>query len=338
MSRCIQLAKKGLGSTYPNPLVGCVIVHKNKIIGEGWHEKAGEAHAEVRAIASVKNHELLKESCIYVSLEPCSHYGKTPPCANLIIDKEIPEIIIGAVDPFAEVSGNGIKKLFEAGRKVRVGVLEKECLDLNKRFNTFHQKKRPYIILKWAETPDGFVAPKTQDEIFWISNAYSKQMVHKWRSEEAAIMVGTNTAEKDNPQLNTRSWSGKSPIRIVIDKNLKLSENLHLFDGSTQTYVFHDFNLKAENKNNLDYIGIDFSENILNQLMQNLYQLNIQSIIIEGGSQTLQSFIDQNLWDEARVFTGQNKLDSGIKAPKFDCTPILTEKISTDILNIYRND
>ncbi|SDZ87031.1 bifunctional diaminohydroxyphosphoribosylaminopyrimidine deaminase/5-amino-6-(5-phosphoribosylamino)uracil reductase RibD [Psychroflexus halocasei] len=338
MSRCIQLAKKGLGSTYPNPLVGCVIVHKNKIIGEGWHEKAGEAHAEVRAIASVKNHELLKESQIYVSLEPCSHYGKTPPCANLIIDKKIPEIIIGAVDPFAEVSGNGIKKLFEAGRKVRVGVLEKECLDLNKRFNTFHQKKRPYIILKWAETPDSFVAPKTQDGIFWISNPYSKQMVHKWRSEEVAIIVGTNTALKDNPQLNTRSWSGKSPIRIVIDKNLKLTEDLHLFDASVQTYIFHHLELNAKDKKNLNYIGIDFSKNVLNQLMEKLYQLKIQSVIIEGGSQTLQSFIDQNLWDEARVFTGQNKLNNGIKAPKFDFTPILTEKISTDIFKTYRND
>lgn len=338
MSRCIKLAKKGLGSTYPNPLVGCVIVHKNKIIGEGWHEKAGEDHAEVRAIASVKNQKLLKNSRIYVCLEPCSHYGKTPPCANLIIDKEIPEIVIGAVDPFAAVAGSGIKKLLEAGRKVRVGVLEKECLALNKRFNTFHQQKRPHIILKWAQTADAFIAPKTQEEIFWISNSYSKQLVHKWRSEEASILVGTATAQKDNPQLNTRNWAGTSPQRIVLDKDLKLPQDLHLFDGATPTYIFHNQNLTPENQNNTTYVPLDFSKNVLKQLLQSLYDLNIQSLIVEGGAHTLQEFIDQNIWDEARLFFSKGQLSEGIKAPQFEFSPISTQTIADDCLKIFKND
>ena len=220
IKRCIELAKNGLGATYPNPLVGSVIVYKNKIIGEGWHQKAGAPHAEVNAINSVKDESLLNKSTIYVSLEPCSHFGKTPPCSDLIIAKGIKKVIIGTVDPFAEVAGRGIKKLMEAGCEVQVGILEKECQDLNKRFFTFHQKKRPYIILKWAQTTDGFIAPKVQEkrEPVWITNQYSKQLVHKWRSEEQAILVGTNTAIADNPKLNTRLWNGKNPVRVVIDK------------------------------------------------------------------------------------------------------------------------
>ena len=224
MARCIQLAKNGLGTTYPNPLVGSVIVYNGKIIGEGWHKKAGEAHAEVNAINSVKDKTLLAKSTIYVSLEPCSHYGKTPPCADLIAYHKIPNVIIGTIDPFAKVAGNGLKKLMEAGSKITLGVLEKECKELNKRFFTFHEKKRPYIILKWAETQDGFIAPLEQEsgKPFWITSPESKKRVHKWRTEEAAILVGTKTVELDNPSLTARLWKGEQPLRVVIDKSMKL--------------------------------------------------------------------------------------------------------------------
>ena len=239
INRCIELAQKGLGNTYPNPMVGSVIVHNDKIIGEGWHHIAGEPHAEVNAINSVQDQSLLKKSTIYVSLEPCSHYGKTPPCSDLIIAKEIKKVVIATVDPFAEVSGRGIKKLLSAGCEVIVGVLEKEAQELNKRFFTFHQKKRPYVILKWAQSEDCFLAPEDKEtrEPVWITNKYSNQLVHKWRSEEQGILVGTNTAILDNPKLNTRLWEGKHPTRILIDQNLRTPQNSALFDGSIKTIV-----------------------------------------------------------------------------------------------------
>src|SRR5690554_546144 len=238
MSRCIQLAKNGLGATYPNPLVGSVIVHKDRIIGEGWHQMAGQPHAEVNALKSVADQELLKEATIYVNLEPCSHYGKTPPCSDLIIIKGIKRVVIGSSDPNPEVAGRGIKKLRDADCEVILGVRKEECDDLNKRFFTFHNKKRPYIFLKWAQTPDGFIAPekktRTTTNPVWITNEYSRQLVHKMRSEEMAILVGTNTVMEDNPSLTVREWAGKNPIRVVIDRTLKLPPNAAVFDGSAK--------------------------------------------------------------------------------------------------------
>ena len=237
IKRCIELAKNGLGTTYPNPLVGSVIVYNKEIIGEGWHQKAGDGHAEVNAINSVKNKSLLSKATIYVSLEPCSHFGKTPPCCDLIIANDIPNVVIGTIDPFAKVAGNGIKKLLEAEKNVTIGILEDECNELNKRFFTFHTKKRPYIILKWAESQDGFIAPlkREKQESVWITNEFSRQLVHKWRSEEEAILVGTNTVMEDNPTLTVRDWIGTNPIRIVLDQNNRITKEFHIFDNQAKT-------------------------------------------------------------------------------------------------------
>ena len=339
IKRCIKLAKNGLGATYPNPLVGSVIVHRDSIIGEGWHQKAGGPHAEVNAVNSVKDESLLKKSTIYVSLEPCSHFGKTPPCSDLIIAKGIKKVVIGTVDPFAEVAGRGIKKLMEAGCEVQIGVLEKECQDLNKRFFTFHQKKRPYIILKWAQTADGFIAPKIQEkrEPVWITNQYSKQLVHKWRSEEQAILVGTNTAIADNPKLNTRLWKGENPVRAVIDKKLKIPEESALFDGTIKTIVLTENEKKSDN-NNLAFEKLDFQQDLPNQICEVLYRHNLQSVIIEGGAKTLQTFIDNNLWDEARVFTGISEFHKGVKAPEFSGKMFSKTTLERDTLKFYKND
>ena len=339
IKRCIELAKNGLGATYPNPLVGSVIVHRDSIIGEGWHQKAGAPHAEVNAVNSVKDKSLLKKSTIYVSLEPCSHFGKTPPCSDLIIAKGIKKVVIGAVDPFAEVAGRGIKKLMEAGCEVQVGVLEQECQDLNKRFFTFHQKKRPYIILKWAQTADGFIAPKIQEkrEPVWITNQYSKQLVHKWRSEEQAILVGTNTAIADNPKLNTRLWKGENPVRVVIDKDLKIPQESALFDGTIKTIVLTENEKKSDN-NNLAFEKLDFQQALPNQICEVLYRHNLQSVIIEGGAKTLQTFIDNNLWDEARVFTGISEFHKGVKAPEFSGKMFSKTTLERDTLKFYKND
>ncbi|MBZ9627494.1 bifunctional diaminohydroxyphosphoribosylaminopyrimidine deaminase/5-amino-6-(5-phosphoribosylamino)uracil reductase RibD [Psychroflexus sp. CAK1W] len=340
IKRALELARNGLGTTYPNPLVGCVIVHDDKIIGEGWHIKAGDAHAEVRAINAVEDQSLLKKSKLFVTLEPCSHYGKTPPCSDLIIDKKIPNIVIGTVDPFAKVAGMGIKKLLAAGRNVVVGVCEDECEVLNKRFFTFHRKKRPYIVLKWAETKHGFIAPEGQkkDEIFWITNAYSQQLVHKWRSEEQSILVGTQTASIDNPKLNVRHWQGKNPTRVVLDKSLRLPKNLYLMDASQPTVVFHHSNLTSESKTNLKFFSLNFDSDLLPQVLDKLYELELQSVIIEGGSKTLQSFIDAGLWDEARVFIGQNTIKNGIKGPEIRKQASITMNIEDDQLKYFYND
>ena len=339
IKRCLQLAENGLGSTYPNPMVGSVIVYEDKIIGEGWHQKAGEAHAEVNAVNSVKNSELLKKSTIYVSLEPCSHFGKTPPCSDLIIAKGIKKVVVATVDPFAEVAGRGIKKLMEAGCDVMLGVLEKEAQDLNKRFFTFHNKKRPYIILKWAQTEDGFIAPlKREDRApVWISNRYSKQLVHKWRAEEKSILVGTKTAIDDNPKLNTRLHAGNNPVRVVIDRSGKIPLDSAIFDGSIKTIVITESIPEKEAKN-IEYRQADFGGNLPEQIGKILFQENLQSVIIEGGLQTLQSFIDAELWDEARVFTGNVQLKEGISAPKFQGKLISEEKIEDNILKTYLND
>jgi diaminohydroxyphosphoribosylaminopyrimidine deaminase / 5-amino-6-(5-phosphoribosylamino)uracil reductase len=324
IKRCIELAKNGLGTTYPNPLVGSVIVHEGKIIGEGWHRKAGEAHAEVNAVNSVKDKTLLAQSTIYVSLEPCSHFGKTPPCADLIIHHKIPNVIIGTIDPFAKVSGNGIRKLREAGANVTVGVLEDQCNALNKRFFTFHNEKRPYIILKWAETEDGFIAPEKRDkqEPVWITNERSRQLVHKWRTEEQGLLVGTQTVIDDNPSLTARDWKGNHPVRIVLDKKNRISKESAIFDNSALTFLITE-------------TDIDFSQNLAKQLCDYLFEKEIQSVIIEGGSRTLQTFIEAQLWDEARVFKGKSRFSSGITAPKITGKIIEEQKIGSDELIIY---
>lgn len=318
IKRCIQLAKNGLGNTYPNPMVGSVIVYKDQIIGEGWHQKAGEPHAEVNAVNSVKDKSLLKKATIYVSLEPCSHFGKTPPCSDLIIAHGIKNVIIGTIDPFAKVAGRGIQKLIQAGCNVVVGVLEKECQNLNKRFFTFHQQKRPFIILKWAQTSNGFLAPliQNQREPVWISNRYNKQLVHKWRSEEQAILIGTQTAIKDNPKLDNRLWKGKSPLRLVIDKDLKIPTQSHLYLQETPTVFFTA--LKKENKKFVEFETLDFDQPLISQICDFLYRKEIQSLIVEGGAKTLQEFINKNYWDEARVTKNLNSWENGISAPKIN--------------------
>ena len=316
-------------------MVGSVIVHNDSIIGEGWHYQAGKPHAEVNAINSVKDKSLLKEATIYVSLEPCSHFGKTPPCANLIIQHQIPNVVIGCVDSFSEVSGKGIEKLKNNGCNVTIGVLEDECIELNKRFFTFHNKKRPHIILKWAESNDGFIAPNNNSEITWITNTYSRQLVHKLRTEEQAILVGTNTAITDNPKLDARTWKGNNPIRIVLDRTLKIPTNNHLFDGSIKTIVITE--IDEHNSENLFFEIINFSENIPLQICEVLYKHQLLSVIIEGGSRTLQSFIDANLWDEAHAFKGISIFKDGIEAPKFKRDIIDSTTIKEDTFTLYKN-
>jgi diaminohydroxyphosphoribosylaminopyrimidine deaminase/5-amino-6-(5-phosphoribosylamino)uracil reductase len=340
ISRCIELAKNGLGTTYPNPLVGSVIVHNGKIIGEGWHKKSGEPHAEVNAVNSVKDKSLLKESTIYVSLEPCSHFGKTPPCCDLIIENKIPNVVIGTVDPNIKVAGNGIKKLIDAGANVTVGFLEAECNELNKRFFTFHKKKRPYVILKWAESQDGFIAPleilRNEQKPVWITNEFSRQLVHKWRSEEQAILVGTNTVIDDNPKLDVRDWTGNNPIRIVLDPNNRIPKDKTIFDNQIKTIIISN-TISSTNEENVIFEVIDFEQNPTQQILHVLYQHQIQSVIIEGGRQTLQTFIDENIWDEARIFKGNNYFENGTKAPIITLKNIEKHSISNDELIIARN-
>ncbi|GET45987.1 riboflavin biosynthesis protein RibD [Capnocytophaga felis] len=339
MSRCIDLATNGLGSTYPNPMVGSVIVCENKIIGEGWHRKSGEPHAEVNAINSVENKELLSKSTIYVSLEPCSHFGKTPPCSDLIIRHKIPKVVIGTTDPFAKVCGNGIKKLKEAGCEVIVGALEKESQELNKRFFTFHQKKRPYIFLKWAETRDGFMAPKIRNKIApqWITNLYSRQYVHKMRSQEQAILVGTNTVLHDNPKLNTRDWFGENRLRVAVDKDLKIPRTFSVWNDEQPT-LFLSENIDNKLFKNTSFERIDFSESLPQQVCDLLFEKNIQSLIVEGGRAILQQFIEANLWDEAFVFVGNVSFESGLKSPDFQRKTLQEVKdFEEDKLFIYRN-
>lgn len=338
MQRCIDLAQNGFGNTYPNPMVGSVIVHQNKIIGEGWHQKAGEPHAEVNAIASVQNKALLKESTIYVSLEPCAHFGKTPPCCDLILAHDIPNIVIGTVDPFEKVAGKSIEKLQKNGKNVISGILEIACQNLNKRFFTFHQKKRPYIILKWAESADGFLAPlhKNSQQPVWLTNPYSRQLVHKWRTEEQAILVGTNTVLADNPKLTVRDWEGKNPIRIIIDRFHKIDNTYFVKDETVPTIVFCESTLDITQ--NLKYKTIDFNQSLPSQIATHLFEEGIQSVIIEGGAHVLSQFIQTDLWDEARVFQSKNNLSSGVKAPTFVKEISNQKLIQDDLLNIYNHD
>ena len=335
MKRCIELANKAMGSVSPNPMVCSVIVCQDKIIGEGYHEKYGSHHAEVNAINNVKDKSLLSKSTLYVNLEPCAHFGKTPPCSDLIIEHKIPKVVIGCVDSFSEVSGKGIEKMKNAGIEVVVGVLEKESRALNKRFFTFHEKKRPYIILKWAESKDGYIAPKNQTAPFWMTSSESKKLVHQWRAEEDAILVGRITAEKDNPSLTVREVQGKNPIRIIIDRDLKLSADLNLFNSETQTLIFNK--VKTEDIDLNYFIKIEFNT-LISSILHKLHEQNIQSVIIEGGSKTLQSFIDKNIWDEARIFTTNKELTDGVKSPNIKGEIIEETEVGGDSLEVIIND
>lgn len=337
MQRCLDLALLGIGNVAPNPMVGCVIVHNGKIIGEGYHETCGQAHAEVNAIRSVKDPDLLKESTLYVSLEPCAHFGKTPPCSDLIIEKQIPKVVVGTIDPFAEVAGKGIEKMRKAGIEVEVGMLEKKCRNLNRRFFTFHEKKRPYIILKWAQTLDGFIDTDRTETTHptWITNALAKRLVHKQRSEEAAILIGTNTAAYDNPALTVREWTGSQPIRMVIDRSGRLDQNLTIFDQKVPTWVFTEKTQGEDEK--LRYIALDFGRNILPQMMDELYRRDIQSVIVEGGAQLLNSFLSIGLWDEAFVYTGNQFFGKGVEAPHIFGKTVAYRKLDDCKLHIIRN-
>lgn len=337
MTRCLQLALLGLGNTAPNPMVGCVIVYNRKIIGEGYHQNFGGPHAEVNAINSVKDKTLLPESTLYVSLEPCNHFGKTPPCTDLIVSTGIKKVVVGCIDPFDKVSGSGIERLITHNIEVIQNVMEEECKQLNKRFFTFHQQKRPYIILKWAQSADGFIAPVNQTENNrWISNAYSQKLVHRWRSQEQAILVGANTAFMDNPKLNVRSWYGKNPLRILIDKDLKTPSTHYIFKDGESTLVF--CNTKIKSNAPIYSVNINFAKDVIAQVTQELYKRNIQSVIVEGGSFTLQHFINANKWDEARVFVAQEKyLNEGIPSPDLKLKPRKKETIANDLLLTFIN-
>lgn len=351
MQRCLQLAAMGAGQVAPNPMVGAVLVYKDRIIGEGYHEKYGEAHAEVNCINNVAETDrpLISESTLYVSLEPCAHFGKTPPCTNLIIENKISNVIIGCQDSFSEVNGKGIEKLKEAGIQATVGVLEKGCLELNKRFFTFHNKQRPYIILKWAQSSDGKIAPPLNPPEGWtlepagagrllISNEFSNRLVHKWRSEEAAILVGTNTALQDDPSLTTRLWPGADPVRLVIDKELKLPPHLKLFDGKVETIVFNY--LKNEDNGKLHYHQVNRQDDLLMQLLAVLYEKKIQSVLVEGGAVLLQSFIDTGLWDEARILCNEQLVTgNGLNAPVLKNQVLVSEeKINTDTISVFEKE
>ena len=333
ISRCIELAQKALGNTYPNPLVGAVIVHEGKIIGEGYHQKAGEAHAEINAINSVKNPSVLPQATLYVSLEPCAHFGKTPPCALKLKEIGFEKVVIGSLDIHEKVNGKGEKILKDAGIEVVSGVLEEECKRLNKRFFTFHHKKRPYLILKWAESGDGFIDKDFQPTA--ISNSLAKQWMHGLRSREHAILVGTNTAFTDNPSLTVRDVAGRNPVRILIDFDLKVPRNFKIYNDEAPTLVFNQE--KEAEEGNVKFIKIS-KENFMEELMQKLYENQIQSVLVEGGSRTLQTFIDQNLWDETIIIKNENLLlENGTKSPKFSGKLTQEKTMRDNVVSIYRN-
>jgi diaminohydroxyphosphoribosylaminopyrimidine deaminase/5-amino-6-(5-phosphoribosylamino)uracil reductase len=380
MHRCLELAKLGAGYVAPNPMVGAVLVHNEKIIGEGYHQQYGGAHAEVNCINSVKeqDRDKISSSVLYVSLEPCNHFGKTPPCTDLIIANKIPEVGIGCRDPFKEVDGKGIEKLKTAGVKVIYGIIEKECQQLNKRFFTFHTKHRPYIILKWAETGNGKIAPSnspeggetrtqpllseetnldkeisiSEDSVLmvptndrdqkgarlYISNEQTNRLVHKWRSEEASILIGTNTALLDDPELTTRNWPGPSPIRSVIDMDLKLPSSLKIFNYKQRTVIFNK--IKHEEKDPLIYYQVTEDVNLVHQIVNALYQMKIQSVIVEGGARLLQSFIDEEMWDEARIIKNEELIiNNGLAAPELEIKNAGEEiKILGDSIKIYNHE
>jgi diaminohydroxyphosphoribosylaminopyrimidine deaminase/5-amino-6-(5-phosphoribosylamino)uracil reductase len=339
MYRCLELAKKGSGFVAPNPMVGAVLLHEERIIGEGFHQQYGGPHAEVNCIHSVKKEgkDKISSSVLYVSLEPCSHFGKTPPCTDLILANQIPEVVIGCRDPFVEVDGKGIEKLKAAGIKVVYGILEKECQQLNKRFFTFHIKHRPYIILKWAETADGKMADEGTNRLL-ISNEQTNRLVHKWRSEEASILVGTNTALLDDPELTTRNWSGTSPIRLVVDMDLKLPLTLKIFNSKQRTVIFNA--RKHEEVDHLIYYQVTGDVNLVHQIVNALYRMKIQSVLVEGGARLLQSFIDEEMWDEVRIIKNEElKINNGLAAPELLLKNERQKiKILNDSIKIYQNE
>ncbi len=331
MQRALELAALGNGTVAPNPMVGCVVVYEGQIIGEGFHQKFGGPHAEVHAITSVQNKALLSASTVYVTLEPCAHTGKTPPCADLLVQHQVKEVVICNLDPNPKVAGKGVAILKNAGIHVRVGILEGVGLQLNRVFFTFHSKKRPYVILKWAETKDKLIAKENFDSK-WISGPCSRQLVHQWRAQTAAIMVGINTAKQDNPTLTTRDWPGKNPIRLLFDPNLRLEQNAKILDQSVETYVFSFVPSTAPHTIQVDPASPE--RDILNFL----YTKGVDSLFIEGGTRTIQSFINAGLWDEARVFTGNVFFKKGINAPNIALTPSNTSAIQKDLLHIYFNN
>jgi diaminohydroxyphosphoribosylaminopyrimidine deaminase/5-amino-6-(5-phosphoribosylamino)uracil reductase len=358
MQRCLELAKIGLRAAMPNPSVGAVLVYNGRIIGEGHTSAYGGPHGEVNCINSVNeaDRHLIPDATLYVSLEPCSHFGKTPPCCDLIIQHQIKNIVVGTADPFEKVSGNGIKKLKEAGKNVIVGVLEKKCRESNKRFFTFHEHKRPYILLKWAESADGYLSPNrlldietdgflddSEDKFenkkpVWITNNYSRQLVHKWRGEEMAILVGTKTVLDDNPQLDVRDWTGSNPVRIVLDRTGKINENYFVKNQKIKTIVLTE-QTNLPNLDNMVYENVAFDSRLPLAILNVLYRHNLLSVIIEGGRQTLQTFIDANLWDEARVFKGTNLFGGGTKAPQLSkATVVTTQSVLNDQLLIFTNN
>jgi diaminohydroxyphosphoribosylaminopyrimidine deaminase/5-amino-6-(5-phosphoribosylamino)uracil reductase len=349
MHRCLELAQLGAISVAPNPMVGAVLVYENKIIGEGYHQKYGEAHAEPNCIASVKEEDehLIRQSALFVSLEPCAHFGKTPPCVDLIIQKKIPRVIVGCRDPFVEVNGKGIEKLKAAGIEVELGILEDECKELNKRFFTFHTQHRPYVILKWAQTLDNKIANEDYSRVL-ISGEATNRLVHEWRSEEMAIAIGTNTALFDDPELTTRLAPGKNPVRIVVDTDLRLPKSLKLFNSKTPTIVFNtkEHNLPLENisvrdlkETEVGYYQVTEDVNLVHQMMNALYKMNIQSVLIEGGSYLLQSFIDDGVWDEARIITNEQlSIGAGLPAPILkDSLLQNSEQLFSDVIRTYKN-
>ncbi|MBB2144829.1 bifunctional diaminohydroxyphosphoribosylaminopyrimidine deaminase/5-amino-6-(5-phosphoribosylamino)uracil reductase RibD [Pedobacter sp. LMG 31464] len=339
IQRCLELAAKGMGNVSPNPMVGCVVVYEGKIIGEGYHQKFGEAHAEVNAINDVFTNfgdeapSLLKNAIAYVNLEPCAHFGKTPPCADLLVKHQLKKVVIGNTDPFSGVNGKGIEKLKAAGIVVVTGVLVDECSYLNRRFFTRIEQQRPFIILKWAQTANGYFAPKDATQK-WISGSEAKQLTHQWRSEEDAIVVGKQTALIDNPQLTARNVEGKNPIRIVIDSNLAIPETHHVYNDEAKTIVFNE--IKTDVINNIHFVQMEDMQFYLAQKIAfQLYLMDIQSVIIEGGAQILSQFITANLWDEARIFTSKTEWNDGIKAPSIKGNILETLQIGADELTIY---
>lgn len=338
MRRCLQISRLGIGTTRPNPAVGAVVVVGDKIVGEGFTSQYGGNHAEVNAIHAVKDQTVFKKATLYVTLEPCSHYGKTPPCTDLIIKSGIKKVVVGTLDSNRLVSGRGIRRLRNAGCEVTVGMLEKECREHHRRFFTFHDKKRPFIILKWAETSDGFIAPKNRKEQnpIWITLSSTRQLVHKWRSEEHAILVGTTTVLHDNPRLDVRRWKGLNPVRVILDRTLKIPTNLRVHDTSVKTIFINE--KSSFMKGTIFFEKINFSEPIGSQICQLLFKHKIQSLLIEGGAKTLATFISEGLWDEARVFKNEKKFYEGIKAPQFNFKCLEEKNTNGDSLTIYRND
>ncbi|WP_316849117.1 bifunctional diaminohydroxyphosphoribosylaminopyrimidine deaminase/5-amino-6-(5-phosphoribosylamino)uracil reductase RibD [Pedobacter agri] len=341
IKRCLELASLAIGNVSPNPMVGCVIVHNGKIIGEGYHQKYGEAHAEPNAVKSVierfgaEAETLLRESTAYVNLEPCAHFGKTPPCADLFVKHQLKKVVIGNRDPFSGVDGKGIEKLKNAGIEVISGILDDECREFNKRFFTRIQKQRPYIILKWAETANGYFATKDGHQK-WISGALAKRLAHQWRTEEDAILVGKQTAIMDNPQLTAREWPGKNPIRLVIDKNLQVPQSNHIYNADAKTIIFNE--VKTDVAGNIQYIQMeDMHFYLAQKIAFQLYLMDVQSVIVEGGAKILTQFLDTNLWDEARIFSSSEGWDDGVPSPVINGHLKEQIQVGSDKLSIYKN-